>query len=107
MASGPDRAIMYALAAWTGFRKGEIGSLTRASLELDSDPPVATVDACFSKRRRLDKQVLHPDLVRLLKTWLAQKPQLTASQPLFPISARKAGSVERKTHVMMQRDLAV
>ncbi|MFM7845931.1 MAG: tyrosine-type recombinase/integrase, partial [Planctomycetota bacterium] len=41
--SGPDRAIIYALAAWTGFRKGEIGSLTRASLELDSDPPVATV----------------------------------------------------------------
>ena len=41
--SGPDRAMMYALAAWTGFRKGEIGSLTLRSLNLDSNPPTATV----------------------------------------------------------------
>ena len=52
--SGPDRAMMYTLAAWTGFRKGEIGSLTLASLDLDGQPPTATVQASFSKRRRDD-----------------------------------------------------
>jgi hypothetical protein len=41
--SGPDRAMRYALAAWTGVRKGEIGSLTRRSLNLDGNPPTATV----------------------------------------------------------------
>jgi integrase len=65
--SGPDRAMMYVLAAWTGFRKGEIGSLTLRSLHLDDDPPTATVDACYSKRRREDTQVLHPEVARQLK----------------------------------------
>lgn len=60
--SGPDRAMMYTLAAWTGFRKGEIGSLTPRSLDLDAEPPSATVAACYSKRRRQDTQILHPDV---------------------------------------------
>jgi len=33
--------MMYVLAAWTGFRKGEVGSLTLSSLRLDDDPPSA------------------------------------------------------------------
>ena len=55
--SGPDRAMMYILASWTGFRKGEIGSLTVGSFRLDDEPPTATVDACYSKRKRRDIQV--------------------------------------------------
>jgi hypothetical protein len=39
---------MYTLAAWTGFRKGEIGSLTLRSLDLDGDPPTAIVEACYT-----------------------------------------------------------
>lgn len=106
--SGPDRAMMYVLAAWTGFRKGEIGSLTKNSLRLDDDPPTATVDACYSKRRREDAQVLHPDLVARLRVWLDTKKQnLGPSGLLFPISARVPGGYERKTHKMMERDLSV
>ena len=52
--------MLYTLAAWTGFRKSELGSLTVRSLSLDTQPPTATVAAAFSKRRRDDKQVLHP-----------------------------------------------
>src|SRR5262249_47197773 len=52
--SGPDRAMMYMLAGWTGFRKGEIGSLTKLSFRLDESPATVTVDACYSKRRRQD-----------------------------------------------------
>lgn len=102
--SGPDRAMMYTLASWTGFRKGEIGSLTARSLDLDGDPPTATVAACYSKRRREDTQVLHSELVIQLRTWLATKTHLKPDDLLFPISAR-AGGLERKTHKMMQRDL--
>ena len=103
--SGPDRAMMYTLAAWTGFRKGEIGSLTLRSLELDADPPTATVAACYSKRRREDTQVLHPELVAQLKVWIASKLDLTTDQPLFPVSGRVSGGTDRKTHKMMRMDL--
>ena len=103
---GPDRAMLYVLAAWTGFRKGEIGSLTLRSLRLDDDPPTATVAACYSKRRREDTQVLHPEVVRQLREWLATKRAIwSRDEPLFPISGRVPGGVERKTNKMIERDL--
>jgi integrase len=48
--SGPDRAMMYVLAAWTGFRKGEVGSLTLRSLQLDDDRVVAGAAECTQQR---------------------------------------------------------
>ena len=103
--SGPDRAMMYVLAAWTGFRKGEIGSLVLRSLRLEDNPPTATVGACYSKRRRQDSQILHPEVVQRLKDWLATKTNLGPTDLLFPISGRVPGGKERKTHKMMQLDL--
>ena len=103
--SGTDRAMMYVLAAWTGFRKGEIGSLTLRSFRLDDDPPTATVAASYSKHRQEDTQVLHPEVVRQLKDWLATKKRLTPDQPLFPVSGRVPGVWERKTSKMIERDL--
>jgi integrase/recombinase XerC len=41
--SGRDRAMIYVLAAWTGFRRNEIGSLTVQSFRLHDDPPTAGV----------------------------------------------------------------
>jgi integrase len=102
---GKDRAMMYTLAAWTGFRKGEIGSLTRRSLNLDSKLPTATVAAAYSKRRREDTQILHPELARQLRDWLATKQHFAPTTPLFPVSGRVPGGVDRKTHKMMRRDL--
>ena len=103
--SGVDRAMMYTLAAWTGFRKGEIGSLTRQSLLLDADPPTATVAASFSKHRREDTVILHPELAKQLRSWLKTK-QLDMTQPLFPVSSKVPGGIDRKTHKMIKRDLA-
>lgn len=102
---GIDRATMYVLAAWTGFRKGEIGSLTLKSLALDDDPPTATVAACYSKHRRQDTQILHPELVRQLRDWLATKNGLRSDCPLFPVSGRVPGGKERATHKMMRLDM--
>ena len=82
---GPDRAIVYVLAAWTGFRKGEIGSLTQRSLQLDAEPATATVEACYGNRGRTDTQILHPEVARRLRDWIATKPGLGLDAPLFPI----------------------
>jgi integrase/recombinase XerD len=97
--------MMNAVAAWTSFRKGEIGSLTMRSFQLDADPPIAMVEAGYSKRRRRDTQVLHPELARQLQMWLAKKTSLTSTTPVFPISGRVPGGIDRKTHKMMHRDL--
>ncbi|MCH7786405.1 MAG: site-specific integrase, partial [Chloroflexi bacterium] len=103
---GLDRAMMYALAAWTGFRKGEIGSLTTRSLRLDAEPPTATVEASYSKRRREDTLILHPELAKQLKAWLNGTGNLKPSTLLFPVSGRVPGGTDRKTHKMMRLDLA-
>ena len=103
--SGVDRATMYILSAWTGYRKGEIGSLTRSSFDLTSDPPTVTVQAIYSKRKRTDTQVLHPDVVTRLTEWFAQN-ETAPTQILFPVSGKVPGGIERKTAKMMRRDLA-
>src|SRR5690606_6601890 len=93
--SGSDRAMMYLLAAWTGYRKGEIGSLTASSFDLAGDPPTVVVEAQYSKRRRRDVQVLHPDLAGKISEWLATK-KLPENGLLFPVTKR-AGGTQRKT----------
>ena len=77
---------MYILSAWTGYRKGEIGSLTTQAFDLESDPPTVTVQAAFTKRKRTDTQVLHPDVVQRFQEWLQTKPDLPRNALLFPVS---------------------
>lgn len=54
---GIDRAMMYILSAWTGYRRGEISSLTIASFELDADPPRVTVAATRPKSEWVGKVI--------------------------------------------------
>jgi integrase len=42
---GRDRAMLYLLAAYTGYRRNEIGSLTVQSFDFESKPPTLTVAA--------------------------------------------------------------
>jgi integrase/recombinase XerD len=102
---GPDRAMMYVLAAWTGYRKGEIGSLTKRSFQLDALPATVTVAASYSKRKRHDTQVLHSEVVARLQRWLAGKQDLGPDVLLFPVCGKVPGGVDRKTAKMMRRDL--
>ena len=103
--SGPDRAMMYVLAAWTGYRKAEIGSLTKRSFRLDTQPPTVTVAAAYSKRKRQDTQVLHPNVVILFREWLETKSEVASDELLFPVSAKIPSGVERRTSKMMRTDL--
>lgn len=102
---GIDRAMMYILSAWTGYRRGEISSLTLASLELDQNPPYVTVAATYSKRRRKDVQVLHPEVVERLRDWLAVRVP-THESLLFPLTKETSG-FDRRASKMMRRDLSV
>jgi integrase len=71
---GPDRAMLYAVAAYTGLRASELASLTRQSFRLDDDTPTVTVQAAYSKHRRQDVLPLHPSLVAMIRPWLFAKP---------------------------------
>lgn len=99
---GPDRAMLYLLAAWTGLRRGELGSLTKRSFRLDADPPVVTVAAAYSKRRREDRVLLHTQVVERLRPWLDRQPE---GERLFPITAHGNVAHGRKTSKMIRLDL--
>ena len=52
--AGPDRLVLYTLAANTGLRASELGSLTPSSFDLVTVPSSVTVEAGYSKHRRKD-----------------------------------------------------
>jgi integrase len=58
--TGPERAMLYMLAAETGLRSSEMRSLTLSSFKLDAANPTVTVAAAYSKRRREDVQPIRP-----------------------------------------------
>lgn len=67
---GIDRAIIYIIVASTGYRRGEISSLTLSSFAFDATPPHVTVEASYSKRRKKDVQVLPVEVVEKIREWL-------------------------------------
>lgn len=101
--TGPDRAMLYILAAWTGYRRQEIASLTRSSFKLTTEPPRVIVTAAYSKRRRQDSVPLHPEVAARLKSWLATKKSIAASAPVFALRTASGGL--RRTSKMMKLDL--
>ncbi|MCK4871140.1 MAG: tyrosine-type recombinase/integrase [Phycisphaerales bacterium] len=91
--TGPARVALYRLALGTGFRVGELRSLTPASFELDGEPPAVTVEAAYSKRRRRDVQPIRRDLAETMRPWLNG----ARDEPVFPMPDKLA--------VMMRADL--
>jgi integrase len=81
--SGPDRAIVYATALGTGFRLGELMSLTPESFRLDEDPPVIICLGPNTKNGKDAIQPVRPELADMLRDWLKDKPP---GEPVFPIN---------------------
>ncbi|HYE61484.1 MAG TPA: hypothetical protein VD997_05780 [Phycisphaerales bacterium] len=88
----PDRRWACLIAAGTGFRAGEVASLTPESFDLAGDPPTVTVEAGYSKRKRRDVQPIRKDLADALAPWLANKP---TGEPVCPLPQDKAAAVLR------------
>jgi integrase/recombinase XerD len=73
--SGHDRAMLIETALETGFRAGELASLTpRSFVDLDGDHPKIVVQASFSKHRREDHQPIRQEFAAKLRTWLEGRP---------------------------------
>jgi integrase len=94
--SGPDRAVLYIVGAYTGFRRNEIGSITPQSFNLDSDPPTLTVAAGHSKHRRTDVLPLRTDFANRIRTWMAQKTKTRSKSPLIDVRDKRTAEMIRK-----------
>jgi site-specific recombinase XerC len=93
---GETRARIYLISFFTGLRRNEIASLTPRSFDLQSNPPTVTVQAAFSKHRRMDVLPLHPEFVAMLRAWLHG---LDPDAVLYPELGR------RRTWLMVKKDL--
>ncbi len=111
--NGPDRAMLYAVAAYTGLRAAELASLGPSSLALKGDPPTIELEAAYSKRRRRDVQPLPQWLADRLTEWLAGKAARKPVKLRIHADASKAADVRlwpktgwyRKAAKMLRADL--
>ena len=87
--SGPDRAMLYVVAANSGLRSSELESLTPESFNLEGDSPAVTVEAAYSKRRRRDQQPLSKEIAAQIGSWLKGKPR---RQKLWPGGWKQHGA---------------
>jgi site-specific recombinase XerC len=94
--AGFDRAMLYRLAALSGLRCSELASLTPASFDLSRTPPVVSVVARISKRRKEDVLPLRSDLAGLLNVWLSGKDE---GERVFP------GTWHLRAADMLKKDL--
>ena len=67
--TGEERSMLYYLAVNTGFRAGELASLTWLSFDLDGPEPTVTVLAAYSKRRRDDVQPISRNVAQQFRKW--------------------------------------
>jgi integrase/recombinase XerC len=79
--AGIDRAALYILAAFSGFRRRELSSVTPKSFAF-GDSPTLTVDRAYTKRKKTDPIPLRRDLAELLHSYVRDKP---SNAPLWPI----------------------
>ena len=71
--TGKARAMLYRLAVETGFRAGELRSLTRGSFQLKGEAPTVTIKAPSAKNRKADTLPLRQELAAALDAHLAAK----------------------------------
>ena len=94
--TGPDRAILYALALGTGFRAKELRTLTPERFNLDSDTPNVVGKSCYTKNGKEAVQPLAQSLADRLRPWLLTK---TPGRPVFD-------GMTKRTAEMLRVDLA-
>jgi integrase len=93
--TGPDRAMLYALALATGLRASELASLTPERFDLDGDPPTIICRAAYTKNGREAVQPVPPALARRLGPWISTRP---ADAPVFALPTRTAALLRIDLH---------
>jgi integrase len=94
--TGRDRRMLYLTACGTGFRAGELASLTPESFNLEAAPPTVTLPAVVDKRKRRATQPLPASLAATLRDYLHGKP---TGCPVWP------GDWRRRAFRMIRADL--
>jgi integrase len=79
--TGRDRYFVFLIAASSGFRAGELASLTPEAFALDRDAPTVTLGAAFAKNKRTATQPLPLDVAAALRGYLSEK---RAGLPVWP-----------------------
>lgn len=74
--SGPERSMLYRLAAATGLRANELRTLDASAFQLDGDDPHIVVKAGYSKHRREDRQPIRRADAAAFREWLAVRAGL-------------------------------
>ena len=67
------RRVAYALALFTGLRRGEIEALEWRDLDLDGEHPSVEARASTTKNAKSARLSLHTDLVTVLREWRTQE----------------------------------
>ena len=93
--SGPDRVILYIVACYTGYRRNEIGSVSRRSFNFETSPATLTVEASYSKRKRRDVIPLRQDFAQLIQDWLKNQ-DVCDDEPLFRVTGKRTAEMIRK-----------
>lgn len=75
-----DWAMFYSTVLGTGFRAGELQSLTPEDFDLDADQPTITCRAAYTKNHEEAVQPIRPDLADFLRSWVRVK---AAGKPVF------------------------
>lgn len=94
--AGPDRAVLYLLAAATGYRSGELAVLTPANFNLAADVPAVRLPGKHTKNKKDAVQPLPPAVAERMWAYLADKP---AGSPVWP------GSWPDRAADMLRADL--
>jgi integrase len=92
-----DRVALYMVAVYTGFRAGELASLTRASFRLDPAAPQIDLVAAAAKNRKPTHQPIPETVAAVLRDWIATRP---TTGPVW-----SPGNVRRNAPVILRRDL--
>jgi hypothetical protein len=79
--TGEDRYHLYLTACATGYRRGELSSLTPRSFDLKSDPPTATLPGKKTKNKRLAVQPLQSDDAEAIALYIEGRPK---DVPVWP-----------------------
>jgi len=79
--SGPDRAMLYIVAANTGLRASELASLTPKSFSLDGNRATVHCLAGYTKNGEEAVLPLRSEVAAMVREWLADKP---AGERLWP-----------------------
>ncbi len=106
--SGPDRAALYLAAVETGFRVGELASLTAGSLDLAAHPPAIRLAASAAKSGVAAEQPIRPATAATLAAWLRSKAAPAGGVVRLPDPAAPLwpGTWRERAADMLRRDLA-